>query len=548
VALAQIRPTGLNTDIPAYDVPPELWTRAENMSFQDVHIEQTRGWRYIYDANPTVATPLYVQNSLHGGVNHWLYGCASAVGVTDAAGTHHNLTPASDAPSSTDAADWSGCELNGYPVINWGAIPHSWDRSTGSNVAPLAEWPSGYTARVMRAHRFSLWALNIGGGVDWPSVVMWSDTAAPGNLPAAIGGGGGGSGTAWTAGSSSNAGSLSLGDTGNAITDGLTLGDNFIVYKAGSSYVVFPDETLIYGQRQLLRTMGCLAPNCVAEWQGLHAVLGDGDIFLTDGTSAGTRSLIDRATRRTLFAELAQGEDPANNQPIYERSFVVVSPNSKEVLFCYPTEGSLYPNKALVWDASSGTTRFKDTVDVFGANSFRSLRLGGSGTPSIAYGNLTISGVSDTWSTQTDTWATVDRTWDENAAREASDGLVAIDFDNATLAEFDINDSQEVGQINATVARESLDFGAPDQVKLLTEVWPKVIGSTGDVIQVRAGGQMEPGDPISWSPYVNYTIGTDRKVDTFATGRLISVEFLGQGIRGWRVGGFDANVELAGRY
>jgi len=546
MALASIRPKGLNVDVPAYDVPPEFWTGASNMQFSDVHIEQRKGWAYIYDDNAAVATPLYVQNSLHNGVNHWLYGAASVVGVTDAAGTHTDLTPASNAPSGTDSADWNGCELNGSPVINWGVIPHSWDRSVASNVAPLTGWPGGYTARVMRSHRFHLFALNIGGGVDWPSVAMWSDAAAPGTLPDNSAGGGA-SGDAWTAGTVSEAGSLSLGDTGNAITDGLSLGEDFIVYKAGSAYVVFPTgDEFIYGQRPLLRTAGCLAPNCVAEWQGLHAVMGDGDIYLTDGTGSGTRSLIDRATRRTLFAELAQGED--SGQAIYERCFAVVSPNTSEVIFAYPVEGALHPNKALIWDASSGTTQFKDVVDVFGANSFRDLSIGGSGCPHAGYGNVSTAAVTDDYDSSVDTYDSIDRAYDANAAREASDGLVGIDIDNDTLVLLDGAEGQAVGQINAGVSRESLDFGDATQVKLLTEVWPKVIGNSGDVISVRAGGQMEPGDPITWSPYVNYTIGTDQKVDTFATGRYISVELLAQGARSWRCAGFDVNIELTGRY
>lgn len=539
MALARIRPTGLNVDIPAYDVPPEFWTGMTGMSFDDIQAEQVSGWRYIYDENAAEAAPLFVMNNLHLGVNYWMYGTADKVAVTTSSGVHHDLTPGAFGPSGTGSEDWNGAELNGYPVISWGGFPHSWDRSTSSNCQYLTGWPSAYLAKIIRAHRFHLFALNISGGVEWPSVVMWSDAAAPGALPDNSAGGGA-AGDAWTAGTGSEAGNLSLGDTSKSITDGLSLGENFIVYKTGSAYQIYPTgDSFIYGQRMLLRTMGALATNCVTEWQSNHLVFGDGDIYITDGQNL-TRSIVDKQTRRTIFNELS------NEQ--YERTFVCGSPNTNEIYFCYAVDGAPYPNKALVWDSSSGTTQFKDAIDIFGANSFRNLAIGGSGTPHIAPGNISTDSPTGAWSAQTDDWQDRTDTWDQNASQENLDGLVGIDHDNSKLIEFNVNDTQPVGQITARISRESLDFGDSASVKLLTEIWPKIIGTDSDVIQVRAGSQMEPYDPITWTEYQPYTIGSSKKIDTFARGRLISVEFLAQGARNWRCAGFDLNIEPAGRY
>ena len=542
--IASFRPTGLvtPTDVPAHAVSPDYWTRADNMLFRDIFAEQTPGWSYIYDENAVIGSPLFVQNSFFLGTNYWLYGFANGVGVTASDGVHTDLTPTTNAPSGTTSADWNGCDLNGYPVLNWRGVPHSWDRSTSNNVQALTDWPTGYTAKVMRAHRFNLWALNIGGGVEYPSVVMWSTSAAPGLLPDD------GNNTTWTPHSGNDAGSLSLGDTGRGINDGLTLGENLLVYKAGSAYSIFPtgDADIIYGQRQFLRTQGALTTNCVAEWQGLHAVFGDGDIYLTNGQADGTRSIVDRATRRTLFSELAQGSD--DDGDLYERCFVTVSPNTNEVIFAYVVEGGTYPTKCLVWDAGSDTTAFKDTVDVFGQSSFRDIQLGGSGTPHIAHGNVSRSVTLPTYATTTDTYDTTTdnyNTWDVS---EATDGLVTIDIDNDKLAWFDNGITQEVGDLRTTLQREALDFGDPDSVKLVSEVWPKMVGNLGDVIRIRVGSQMEPSDEISWSPYVDYTIGSSRKIDTFAQGRFLSFEFLGENVQPWRCTGFEVNLERAGRY
>lgn len=530
--IAKIRPTSLiaNQDIPAHEVPAEFWTQAENMSFREVYAERIPGFRPIYDANATIGPPQFLLNNVFQGVNYWLYGTDNEVAVTDAAGTHTDLDPASGGPSSQVPEDWSGCELNGFPILNWqgSAGPHSWDRNIGNNVAPLTGWPTNYTCQAIRSFKFYLIALGIGGAQDWPSVALWSDSAAPGNLP-----------TTWTPGAGNDAGSLSFGDTGTGITDGLPLRDQFMVYKTNSTFIMqYIGGTLIFGQRQFLRTTGCLSTNCVAEWQGNHVVMADGDILIHDGNQV--RSLVDKATRRTIFSELSQDN--------FERSYVLTNKNQNEVWVCYPTEGDTYPTKALVWDANSNTTRFKDTVDIFGGLSFRDILIGGTGCPHMAHGNVSETAVTDDWDSQVGTWDAQTRTWDENKVQEASDGLVAIDTDADELVFFDTGNDYSTGTLNARLLRESLDFGDAQVVKLCTEVWPRIVGTAGDVVSIRVGSKFQPDDPISWSDFVQFTIGSDQKIDTFATGRYLSFEFISSDGSPWRLTGFDVNLEQGGRY
>jgi hypothetical protein len=158
--LNRVLMSGVVSDIPAYDAPPDKWTEASGVNFRQGVAERVSGWRSIYGA--TTADPLHIRNSFFKGVNYWLYATDVLVKVVDAAGTHSTITPTS-APNEADPNVWTSCELNGLPVLNDGSTrgPMYWGRSTGTVCQPLPDWPSGYTCQVIRAYRSYLIALNI---------------------------------------------------------------------------------------------------------------------------------------------------------------------------------------------------------------------------------------------------------------------------------------------------------------------------------------------------------------------------------------------------
>jgi hypothetical protein len=98
------------------------------------------------------------------------------------------------------------------------------------------------------------------------------------------------------------------------------------------------------------------------------------------------------------------------------------------------------------------------------------------------------------------------------------------------------------------LVREGLDFGAPQDVKQVRTIWPRIEAQAGELFQVSVGGQMDIGDPIAWSPGVPFITGTSAKVDTFATGRFISVAFDSIGGAVWRISGFDVEFGVGGRF
>ena len=82
---------------------------------------------------------------------------------------------------------------------------------------------------------------------------------------------------------------MELSETPGAILDGLALRDTLQIYKEDAIYAATYTgrgfANLIFNFRLVSATHGLYARNCVADIGGRHFFVGDGDIFLYDGTN-----------------------------------------------------------------------------------------------------------------------------------------------------------------------------------------------------------------------------------------------------------------------
>ena len=364
--------SGVSRDLPPWRVPPDMWTDAQGVKFDDNLAERVPGSAYLYGS--TLASPLHLLNSDLNGVNYWLYGADDgSIGVTDDAGSHSDISPAGY--GTTDEPDqWTSTVLNGVPVMNyWTEAPVWWDRNTANVMTTLPGWPSGASAYSMRAFKEFLLAIGYNDGADdFPDQLVWSDAADPGTLP-----------TEWTPSATNLAGSLEFGDTPGALIDGGPLRGNFLLFKQSSTFLLqFIGGNFVFSRRKLFATSGVLARNCWAEIEGNMAVFTDSDIILTDGQ--GARSLIDSRTQRNIFANISQAN--------VENTYVFNNKSRDEVWFCYPTEGNTYPNQALVWNVDHDKLSFRPLVG------------DGDNLPHIAYGNVSSGTAGETWDTIAGSW------------------------------------------------------------------------------------------------------------------------------------------------
>lgn len=86
-------------------------------------------------------------------------------------------------------------------------------------------------------------------------------------------------------------------------------------------------------------------------------------------------------------------------------------------------------------------------------------------------------------------------------------------------------------------------------VKLITRVWPLILGDDGEEILVYVGSQERtPNDPVVYSPAVTFTLGTDEFVNCWVSGRYACVKFESNSTRPWTLVSYIIDFEGIGQH
>ncbi len=529
--LVEIRPTSIVEDVPAAEVPPEFWTSMINFYMRVGYAQRISGISQFF-ADWT-DEPLNLTNVAEVTQNFWVVMGKSTLQVIDQAGTVSDITPTIYV-SPVLPSEANQTVINGFPVQNFRQSPPTfWDKNTSNIAQALPGWPAATTCRAIRTFSNFLFALNMTeGGTELPTKLRWSNAAEPGTVP-----------TEWVATATNNAGDASLADTAGGIVDAAALRGQFFIYKAHATYAAnFVGGSFVFTFRKFLTTSGILARNCVTEAMGNHIVMTDGDILIHDGQNV--RSLVDEKLRRFVFLQI----DPTN----FVNSFVFNYRASKEVWCCFPTQGFVEPNVAVVWDYAHDLLSIRELDETWSHAE--------SGLVLATTAALDWDGQTDTWDGSAGSWnraqftGAFERVLASVAVSTASgqsqlgDGLQRLLFVDDTSTTRD--DLAVVGQIT----RESLDLGSPEALKYVRRIWPRIEGSTGTVLKVRVGVQDEPSAPISWQAQQDYALNVDDFLNFDASGRYISVRFEDDSAPGatpnalWRVHGFDLEYTFQGDF
>jgi hypothetical protein len=91
---------------------------------------------------------------------------------------------------------------------------------------------------------------------------------------------------------------------------------------------------------------------------------------------------------------------------------------------------------------------------------------------------------------------------------------------------------------------ERVGIGLDDaqSVKTVRTIYPKIDAVNGTRIQVEVGGAMNAEDAPQWSTPSTYTVGSTNKIDSFATGRFLSIRFTALDNQSWRLKSYDIDV------
>jgi hypothetical protein len=520
IDINDVASVGVIRDSPPHEIPPEAWTLAENVRFEDDSVVMLLGYSQVF-GTPGVA-PYFAQYISAPAQGFWLYAGLSKIYVYDGT-THTDITRTTDGATynAGSAAAWNGTNIGGIPILNDGAdVPQFWGAySPLTHMANLTNWPSTLRCKVIRAFGPYLMALNLtDAGVQKPYDVRWSHPADPGSVP-----------ITWDINDPTHdAGQVSLSDVDSGqIVDGLSLQGKFYVYKENSTWRFRNvGGQFIFDEDAFLETTGLLAPRCVAVTGDgqKHFFVGQDNIYLHDGNSA--KPLLDKLTRRYLFNQI----DPSVSN--YTQSFVFINPVRREGWFCYPALGQTAASRAMIVNYETGAMTEAD-VDWQHA----------------ASGTIQTSLVGDSWDAAPGVWTDDTTAWDSTQRRKILlSRPLATKFD-----QLDLGTTKEGSSFTGLIQRTALgvvgrkrtgewieDF---EQRKMCHRIWPKMSGSA---VQIRLGGQDTPVSSPRWSAPVTFNPNTQLYCDITAEGSALAIEISGQ--MPWKLDGYKLDLVTNGRF
>lgn len=512
-----INPIGFNHDIAAAELGPDVWNFGANVVFENGFATGAPGWAEV--APGMLCKPLYML-PVFTGLSYWWIYCGNNVGetggfvgVTDGV-DHYDITPAAGL-QITAAGDWTGDILNGVPVLNSRFDePFFWDTEPLNICQPLPAWPANTRAGALRAFKYHLIAMNITDSTgDYPDLVIWSDAADPGSLP-----------DSWAPLPENQAGNFTISTGQGGLVDGGQLRDEFMLYKTGTTTIMhYVAGQFVFSNRKAFVTTGILARNCWAEMFGQHYLLTDGDFVRHNGQQV--TSLIDGVNKNFIFDQI----DSEN----YTSSHICASHTKGSIWINFPKSGHVHPDTALVFDLNThvyGLVDFDDEISF------------------MTRGIFNKADASNDFDDRLDTFDQAGDRFNSSLLNPTHDLLAFCRYEPQKILVLEgyLREGQPVAVLMQLLSK---DFGLPQQLKLVTAVWP-ASREGGDqdagIFAVRVGTQLTLDDPIKWSALT--AVGQYQKAPFLQSGRYISLEYFAVATADWQLTSTDVDFERQGQW
>lgn len=522
-----IADVGSVRDVPGYQLPPNIWTLALNVRYQDAALKVMDGWGSVF-GTPLIP-PHFTIPVATSAQQFWLYTSLTAAAVYDGV-THTNITRVVGGPyTAVDSRDWNGTLFGGIAIVNNGNdVPQMWFTPTvATKLTDLTNWPANLRCKVIRSFEAFLVAVSLTeSGVEHPHRIRWSHPAVPGSVP-----------TSWDVTDPTvDAGEIDFPDVAaGVLVDALPLGSTMFLYKEASIWkmrFVGGQNIFDFGQSSWITTAGLLGPRCVClTGDGTkHVLATQDDIIWHNGSQVA--SILNQRQRKRLQDEL----DTDN----FAQSFIFSNPFNNEVWFCYPSAGNTYPNRALVMNYKAA-----------GGNDWVVTEADGITFRNTAFG--TIEGfTAEAWDTGTEIWDAETGPWSRLERRRV---VLCNPVDNKFLG-LGTTMRRDGVTFTSTLQREGLaligkkDFGNGVVVdhmkmKMMKRLWPKIIGSP---VLIRFGAQQTVNGATEWGPQVTFNPSTDVYCDPGpVSGRAVGFE-ISQTDAIWRLDGYKLDMVPLGEY
>ena len=411
---------------------------------------------------------------------------------------------------------WTTTNLNGLVVSTNGYdTPQMWPLSNGSPslttpFMKLRNWPSTDKCKVIRSFRTFLIGLNWERTDEEPRLVKWSTAASYGLPP-----------SSWDETDATlDAGEYELADTPGDIVDGLPLGDSFIIYKDDSIYIMnFVGTPYIFSFKLMSPTIGLLAKEAVAEFEGGHFFMGNSDFYVCNGQTV--TPMLSNKLRRTVFDEL--------NGDNYLKCFVAADYVRNEMMACYPAGSSTVVNKALIWNWKDNTFSFRDLPD----------------TSHISSGIAQIE-AGATWDASTLTWNADSDPWGATNYDNVIKNIVFADVTNTKIYRDSKGNKKDTATMSAYIERTGYDLGDPQAIKFVSALYPQIEVSGNNTVDVYVGSQMSTEDGITWEGPIEFNPNSQSKVSCRISGKYLGIKISSDTDIDWKLHGLAFEVTPRG--
>jgi hypothetical protein len=452
-------------------------------------------------------------------------------------------------PATTDPRAFTSTELGSVLYINRpDRAPQWWNQqSTAMSALPAQECP--WTCRSLRAYGDFLIALNVTkpstftdpysgltlAGGTFSNMVKWSNLTFEGQTP-----------PDWDPDNpNSSAGENPLEQLTSPIVDGLPMKNAFIIYSETEVWSMEQTGTSsvfqfngVFGPGS-----GLLAPNCVAEVDGIHYCFGPTDIYKHDGVEK--VSIVDKRNRETIFRNL--------NVKASEACFVRYIPFMDAVLFAYQTgdtsfsfQGGDRCNAGALYDIANDTWSFIDLPNV-SAMTMANMDTIFSWESVPADAN---------WFNFGGSWYDQSNTFVKSAVAVSSTLTGKITANRLCVYDYMVSGNRShiyVPEINTAPFVERTGI-ALDQLgsnlttyKRLKRLYPLVTIYNSVPILVQIGYSNTPSGAVTWGAPISFNPETQYKVDTITGGRYLAIRFTVPTAVDFEVAGFDCDVSDGGR-
>ena len=525
---------GILTDRPAHEIPSNAWTRCRNVRAKDGFIERVGGEAEVFKDAAPIEAPwnlFYSPNIV--GTPYWVYGGTTKVGVADA-DSHYDITPLGFSFAASDLERWTGTWLNGVFIMNtkanechvWTAIePTTPIRLTPMSEIPNTEFQPDWRFNSMRTFKEIM--IGIGftdGGISFPSTVLWSGPATPGNVP-----------IEWDEANLNNiAGAQPLSATPGRAIDGMQLGNRFILCKEDATYVAsFTQGAQALAFNHIDLNSGVMALHCMKEYRaGYMLILNqNADVMITDGI--GVKSILSKRLRNQMQSSIDVDR--------IHQAFVQVNPFKEEVWICYPIAGDVedQAGEALIWNYADNTF----TNMSLGALTHLNFgKVGEEGLPFINDVDVLID--------QADYLV-------DGGGLIGAYAVLGCSHPRNQFYQVDVGVEINAAPYTCTIERMNIALIGSNsdktervdhnRVKVCTGIWPVVeTAGVSLTMQISVGGQERRDGPVDWDGPYDFDPETDQAIDFMVEGVYIAVKFECSASEAWKLHGYSIEVDVVG--